>query len=93
MQDEELVMNYSSSNTFANICLSSFDADLPIVCDDEYWVHPDPEKAFKQPPDKPSKVVFFNYVLRLSQIHGFALRTIVSISMPRSECLGAEHVG
>ncbi|KAF5349865.1 hypothetical protein D9758_014004 [Tetrapyrgos nigripes] len=27
-----------------------FDIDLPVQCDDEYWEHPDPELAFKQPP-------------------------------------------
>ncbi|KAI0759671.1 transcription factor domain-containing protein [Irpex lacteus] len=61
-----------------------FDVDLPIVCDDEYWVHPDPEQAFKQPPDKPSKAIFFNCLLRLSQIHAFALRTIYSINKSKA---------
>jgi hypothetical protein len=57
--------------------VDSFDVDLPIACDDEYWLHPDPEQAFKQPPDKPSRTIYFNYLLRLSQIHAFALRTLV----------------
>jgi hypothetical protein len=56
---------------------SSFDLDLPTECDDEYWEDPDPEKAFKQPPGKPSKVSFFISYLKLNQILGFALRTIV----------------
>lgn len=55
----------------------SFDVDLPIECDDEYWINPDPNLAFKQPEGKPSTVVFFNCVIRLIQIHAFALRTIV----------------
>ena len=56
---------------------ASFDVDLPIECDDEYWINPDPNLAFKQPAGKPSKIVFFNCVMRLAQIHAFALRTIV----------------
>ena len=58
----------------------SFDLDLPLECDDEYWTHPDPEQAFKQPPGKPSAITFFNCYIRLHQILAFALRTIVSWS-------------
>ena len=58
--------------------LSSFDLEFPMECDDEYWVDPDPEKAFKQPPGKPSKISFFTSYLKLNQILGFALRTIAS---------------
>ncbi|KAI0688002.1 fungal-specific transcription factor domain-containing protein [Cytidiella melzeri] len=61
-----------------------FDLDLPIACDDEYWLHPDPAQAFKQPEYKPSKVVYFNCLLRLSQIHAFALRTIYSINKSKA---------
>ena len=57
--------------------LSSVDVDLPIDCDDEYWIHPDPEQAFKQPEGKPSKVAFFNCMLGLFQIQAYVLRTIV----------------
>lgn len=57
---------------------SSFDLDMPIECDDEYWVNDNPELAFRQPPGKPSKVAYFNSLLRLNQILAFALRTIVS---------------
>ena len=61
-------------------CLvTSFDVDLPIICDDEYWDHPDPEQNFKQPEGKPSRNAFFTYLLRLTQIHSHALRTIVSL--------------
>ena len=58
----------------------SIDVDLPIACDDEYWLNPDPNLAFKQPEGKPSIVTFFNCALRLAQINAFALRTIVRIS-------------
>ncbi|KAI0692333.1 fungal-specific transcription factor domain-containing protein [Cytidiella melzeri] len=61
-----------------------FDVDLPVACDDEYWSHPDPAQAFKQPPDKPSQTIFFNYLLRLSQIHAFALRTVYSINKSKA---------
>jgi len=56
----------------------SFDLDLPVECDDEYWAPTDPKDAFKQPPGKPSKMSFFIAYLKLSQILAFALRTIVS---------------
>lgn len=52
--------------------------ELPLECDDEYWINEDPALAFKQPPGIPAKVAFFNCCIRLDQIHAFALRTIVS---------------
>ncbi len=48
------------------------------MCDDEYWLTPEGEPSFKQPPDKPSRVTAFVYMLRLGQILAFAMRTIVS---------------
>ncbi|TFK49793.1 hypothetical protein OE88DRAFT_1755750 [Heliocybe sulcata] len=57
-----------------------FDLDMPAECDDEYWLDPDPDKAFKQPPDKPSRVAYFNSYLKLNQILACALRTIYSIN-------------
>lgn len=56
----------------------SFDLDLPIECDDEYWETPDPEQAFKQPHNKPSVLAYFNCFLKLNQVLAFSLRTIVS---------------
>ncbi|PSR71220.1 hypothetical protein PHLCEN_2v12874 [Hermanssonia centrifuga] len=56
-----------------------FDVDLPIECDDEYWVHLDPSKAFTQPRGKPSLITCFNCTLRLDRLSAFALRTIVRI--------------
>ncbi|KAI0649560.1 fungal-specific transcription factor domain-containing protein [Trametes meyenii] len=61
-----------------------FDLDLPTECDDEYWTHPDPAQAFKQPPGKPSAVAFFNCYIRLHQILAFALRTIYSINKSKA---------
>jgi hypothetical protein len=55
----------------------SFDLDLPVECDDEYWEHPDPQQAFKQPTTKPSVIAYFNCYLKLNQVLAFSLRTIV----------------
>ena len=51
----------------------SFDLDLPLECDDEYW-----DNEFQQPPDKPSSITFFNCFLRLMDILAYAMRLIVS---------------
>ncbi|KAK0466120.1 fungal-specific transcription factor domain-containing protein [Desarmillaria tabescens] len=55
------------------------DIDLPTECDDEYWEHPDPQQAFKQPPEKPSNVSCFNCALRLTRLIMICMRTIYSI--------------
>ena len=59
-------------------CYRSMDLDLPAEVDDEYWENEDPELAFRQPPDKPSKVSFFVSWIKLSQIIARALETFVS---------------
>lgn len=56
----------------------SFDCDLPIDCDDEYWENEDPEKAFKQPPGIPSKIAFFRSLIKLTEIHCAAQWAFVS---------------
>jgi hypothetical protein len=58
---------------------NSFDIDLPVECDDEYWDHPDPAKRFKQPPNKPSSATAFINYIKLLQILGISLRTIVCL--------------
>lgn len=55
----------------------SFDVDLPLEVDDEYWETEDPQKAFQQPPGKPAKVAAFNSYLRLTKIAAYALRKLV----------------
>ncbi|PCH38617.1 hypothetical protein WOLCODRAFT_161704 [Wolfiporia cocos MD-104 SS10] len=55
-----------------------YDLDYLTECDEEYWMHPNPDLAFKQPPGKPSTVAFFNCTLRLVQILAFVQRTIYS---------------
>jgi hypothetical protein len=56
----------------------SFDLDLPVEVDDEYWENDDAALAFQQPPEKPALVASFNSFIRLSQIMAFALITLVS---------------
>ncbi|KAE9402266.1 hypothetical protein BT96DRAFT_991249 [Gymnopus androsaceus JB14] len=57
-----------------------FDLDLPLEVDDEYWVQPNPEDCFKQPPDKPSKVAFVVAFIEATHILSYALRTVYSIN-------------
>ncbi|EIW84588.1 hypothetical protein CONPUDRAFT_163669, partial [Coniophora puteana RWD-64-598 SS2] len=64
----------------AHVFVHIFDLDLPVICDDEYWEHQDPEQAFKQPPGKPSYVAYFVTAVKLNQILALALRTIYSIN-------------
>lgn len=60
---------------------------MPANCDDEYWTHPDPAQAFKQPATRPSTLAYFNLLLKLVQIHALALRTIVRDSLPYTHAL------
>lgn len=59
----------------------SFDVDLPLEVDDEYWETEDPSAAFQQPLGIPSKVGAFILFIKLSQIVAFAMKTVVSASM------------
>ncbi|KAJ3816849.1 transcription factor domain-containing protein [Lentinula raphanica] len=57
----------------------SFDmADLLIECDHEYWEHPDPDRAFQQPPGIPSSTSYWIAFLKLMDILSLTLHTIVS---------------
>ncbi|KAK1231046.1 Gypsy retrotransposon integrase-like protein 1 [Marasmius sp. AFHP31] len=53
-----------------------FDLELPVECDDEYWEHEDPEKAFQQPPGKPSTLSSFIATIKLCEILAMVLRTM-----------------
>ena len=57
----------------------SFDLDLPLEVDDEYFESPNPALAFKQPPNKPARVAYFAAATKMSRILGYALRTIVRL--------------
>ncbi|KAJ7091086.1 hypothetical protein C8R44DRAFT_990636 [Mycena epipterygia] len=58
-----------------------FDVDPPIECDDEYW--DDPTHPFQQPPGVPSRIAFFNALLRLSHILAFTLKVLYSLGKSR----------
>lgn len=59
----------------------SSDVGFPVEVDDEYWPHVQTDPSFvpAQPAGVPPRAAFFNCYLKLIQILGFALRTIVSI--------------
>ncbi|KAI0629105.1 fungal-specific transcription factor domain-containing protein [Trametes polyzona] len=77
-----VVTEWAISHAFGRPCMldeEELDVPLPIECDDEYWVHDDAERAFKQPPGKPSKVAYFNSTIRLTRILAYATRTVYGI--------------
>lgn len=69
--------------------LVSFDIDLPVECDDEFW---EGEPSFQQPKDRPSKLSFACHMLRLYQILGVVLRSIVSLAHIRVDSSAKFHV-
>jgi hypothetical protein len=60
-----------------------YDIGLPTECDDEYWEHPDPQKAWKQPKGIPSKVSFFIAHLKQSQILAHILSLLYCTQKPK----------
>ncbi|KAJ6479497.1 fungal-specific transcription factor domain-containing protein [Mycena vitilis] len=58
------------------------DLDLPIECDDEFWVTEveDPAKAWAQPAGRPSQITFFNCYLRLNNLLAFALKMLYTLN-------------
>ncbi|PBK95211.1 hypothetical protein ARMGADRAFT_1011085 [Armillaria gallica] len=52
------------------------DVELPVECDDQYWICANPEEAFKQPAGQPSNISYFNTSLRLSHLLQLCLRTL-----------------
>ncbi|KAL0564764.1 Gypsy retrotransposon integrase-like protein 1 [Marasmius crinis-equi] len=78
-----VLTDYSISAAYGRPCgiqEEDFDLDLPIECDDEYWEHPDPEQAWRQPAGKPSTISYFVSLLKLTKLLALALRTIYSIN-------------
>jgi hypothetical protein len=76
IQEEECVSRFFVARK-SGLSSNSFDVEMPVDCDDEYWTHPDPEQAFQQPQGKPSRLTAFISNLKLCQILGYSLRTIV----------------
>ncbi|KAJ7135720.1 fungal-specific transcription factor domain-containing protein [Mycena epipterygia] len=59
------------------------DLDFALECDDEYWEHP--TQPFQQPPGVPSRIAFFNSLLRLNHILSFSLNILyASLSKARA---------
>ncbi|KAE9408003.1 hypothetical protein BT96DRAFT_1034322, partial [Gymnopus androsaceus JB14] len=61
---------------------ADYDLDYPADIDDEYWLHPDPEQAFKQPSGQPSRISFWIHFLKLMDICGLAQRSIFAVKKP-----------
>ncbi|KAJ7598641.1 fungal-specific transcription factor domain-containing protein [Mycena floridula] len=57
-----------------------FDIEMPIDCDDEYWENPNLDLAFKQPPNRPSKIAFFICWIQLEDLKSCALRSLYCIN-------------
>ncbi|KAF9256488.1 hypothetical protein L218DRAFT_966338 [Marasmius fiardii PR-910] len=78
-----VLTDYTISAAYGRPCGihdEQFDLELPIECDDEYWDHPDPELAWRQPPGKPSTMAYFISLLKLTRILAMVLRSIYSIN-------------
>ena len=73
---QEWVMEYHISSS-PNL-LFSYDLELPIDCDDEYWPVDDKSEGFKQPPGKPSKLAAFILMIKLLHIQANVVRMMVS---------------
>ncbi|KAJ7217845.1 fungal-specific transcription factor domain-containing protein [Mycena pura] len=65
------------------IHVEDYDVELPLEVDDEYWEHPDPEQAFKQPAGKPSLITYFVCHIRLCEILGSTLRRLYASNKSR----------
>ncbi|KAJ3793177.1 fungal-specific transcription factor domain-containing protein [Lentinula aff. detonsa] len=70
---------------------AEYDLDLPIECDDEFWEHPDPEQAFKQPQGRPSLMTFWTTHLKLMDILAFAQKNLYAVKKP-SEIWGSSDL-
>ncbi|KAJ3720335.1 fungal-specific transcription factor domain-containing protein, partial [Lentinula raphanica] len=61
---------------------AEYDLDLPLECDDEFWEHPDPEQAFKQPLGRPSMMEYWRAHLKSIDILAFAQKNIYAVKKP-----------
>jgi hypothetical protein len=83
-REAEYVISISLLLSLSQLISNSFDLELPVEVDDEYWENNNPTLAFQQPPGKPALVTAFNFLIKLTQIIAFALRTIVNRASPLS---------
>ncbi|KAJ7634009.1 fungal-specific transcription factor domain-containing protein [Mycena rosella] len=72
-----------------------FELHMPIICDDEYWGSPEttnPRGIFRQPPEKPSVVAFFNCMIHLNRILALSCKILYSSDSERLQ-VGLEAEG
>ena len=62
---------------------NSFDVELPVDCDDEFWETGDPATNFKQPNGRPSRMAAMIQHIQLAHIISFALRTLYGTKKSR----------
>ncbi|KAJ7578691.1 fungal-specific transcription factor domain-containing protein [Mycena floridula] len=78
-------MDPPTSSTFGRppgLNSDDFDQEYPLECDDEYWVHSNPEKAFKQPADRPSMITHFISYIKLMGVLEMAQRILYAVNSP-----------
>ncbi|KAK0210026.1 fungal-specific transcription factor domain-containing protein [Desarmillaria ectypa] len=81
-----LIIDRMTSSMLGRPCAlydEEIDIDLPIECDDQYWEHSNPERAFKQRAGEPSLLSHFNCCLRLGGLLLLCLRTIYCTKRPK----------
>ncbi|EPQ54349.1 hypothetical protein GLOTRDRAFT_78355 [Gloeophyllum trabeum ATCC 11539] len=61
------------------------DVELPVECDDEYWITSNPDDAFKQPAGKPTRMTFFIHMIKMNDVLGDTLRVFVSKYLPTAK--------
>ena len=70
----------------------SFDIELPVDCDDEYWeIDESSHVTFNQPPGKPSRVTAFIAHLRLTEILVYSMRTLHSTRKSKTSQISDEE--
>ncbi|KAJ7182255.1 fungal-specific transcription factor domain-containing protein [Mycena crocata] len=74
----------SSTGRACAIQHEDFDLEPLIEADDEYWE--DPMRPFQQPVGVPSRIAFFNCLLRLSHILAFGLKIIYPLVKSTHGC-------
>ncbi|KAE9403325.1 hypothetical protein BT96DRAFT_990365 [Gymnopus androsaceus JB14] len=62
---------------------ADYDLEFPLEVDDDYWLHLDPEQAFKQPTGRPSALACWVHYLKLLDIFGVAQRSIHAVKIPQ----------
>jgi len=69
----------SSLDLFSGLTQLSFDLELPLEVDDDYWeTGNNCTDPFKQPPGVPSLIAAFNQFIKLTQVMAFTMRTLVT---------------